>query len=120
MGALFHIIDRATWEGLAGATAYRPPSLTTEGFVHLSTGPQWQATANRFFRGRADLVLLELDPARLRGEIRYEAADGDHFPHLYAALDLDAVVAVHVLPVTADGTIGTPETLARSDAAGPG
>ena len=45
-------------------------------------------------RGRSGLVLLGVAIARLQSELRYEAADGDEFPHLYGALNLDAVVQV--------------------------
>jgi uncharacterized protein (DUF952 family) len=109
---LLHILDHATWESVRGGRVYRPASLDVEGFIHLSTERQWLATANRFFRGRADLILLVIDPARLSSEVRYEPADGDHFPHLYGPLELEAVVAAHVLPLTDDQTIGIPAALA--------
>lgn len=49
----------------------------------------------RYFAGRDDLVLLEIDPARLRAELKYEPApDGELFPHVYGPLNIDAVVGV--------------------------
>ena len=95
--ALFHIVDRATWDRVRGGAEYRAASLEAEGFIHLSGDHQWLATVNRFFRGRSDLVLLVIDPDRLRAEVRYEPADGDHFPHLYGPLNLDAVVEVRTI-----------------------
>lgn len=90
---LFHLLDEAALEEAASQGAYTPPSLKNEGFVHLSTEAQWRGTAKRFFSGRTDLVLLELE---LEGhDVRFEAADGDSFPHLYEALPLGAIVAVH-------------------------
>lgn len=110
--ALFHIVDRATWDRVRGSREYRADSLVTEGFIHLSGDRQWLATANRFFRGRGDLMVLVIAPERLSAEVRYEPADGDEFPHLFGPLNLDAVIEAHALPVEPDGTIGIPPELA--------
>jgi uncharacterized protein (DUF952 family) len=108
---LFHITSLAAWQAAQAAGEYRPPSLATEGFVHLSTDRQWLRTANRFFRGQHGLVLLSIRRDALSAPLRFEAADGDEFPHLYGALNLDAVVEACALPVAADGEIGIPPAL---------
>jgi uncharacterized protein (DUF952 family) len=94
---LFHIVDRRTWEAARAAGVYRPASLATEGFIHLSTAEQWPETHARFYAGVADLVLLEIEPTLLSADVRYERADGDDFPHLYGPLEVDAVVNVRRL-----------------------
>lgn len=114
--ALFHIIDAATWQRVCGDVEYRAASLAAEGFIHLSEERQWLATANRFFRGRADLLLLVIAPDRLSAAVRHEPADGDLFPHLYGPLETAAVVAVYPLPLGADGAIGVPAALSASPA----
>ena len=105
---LFHITTHAAWESAQAVGEYRAPSLATEGFIHLSEDRQWLATANRFYRGVRDLVLLRIASDRLRAEVRHEPADGDRFPHLYGALNLDAVTAVVALPLDEDGGISLP------------
>lgn len=102
---LFHITPSADWERAQADGAYRPASLETEGFIHLSTDAQWPRTAARFFRGRIGLVLLTIDPARLAAEVRYEPADGDHFPHLFGALDPAAVIEVTALEPDHEGLL---------------
>ncbi len=92
---LFHITSRAAWAAAQEGGVYEPASLTSEGFIHLSTAQQWRATVQRFFAGQSDLVLLTIDPAGL--DVRYERADGDDFPHLYGALPVAAVVAVDAI-----------------------
>jgi glutathione S-transferase len=110
---LFHITTRDDWERARERGEYRAPSLAAEGFIHLSRARQWHAVANRFYRGRAGLVLLAIRADRLRHEVRDEPADGDRFPHLYGPLEVDAVVAVFDLPVAADGAIEIPPALRR-------
>ncbi len=92
---LFHLCSRASWELVVDT--YAPASLASEGFIHLSTADQWPRTLARFFAGQADLVLLVIDPARLGDAVRYERADGEDFPHLYAALDRTSVIEVRTV-----------------------
>ena len=91
MSHLFHL---AEWAGFALAD-YRPASLTTEGFVHLSGAQQLLATANRWFGGAGDLAVVVLDEASL-GEVRWEDlyARGERFPHLYGPIPEPSVRAV--------------------------
>ncbi len=96
---LFHITQASAWQAALAAGEYRAASLAEVGFIHLSTAAQWPGTLARFYRGHADLVLLELDGDRLGDAVRFERADGDDFPHLYAPLPIAAVLAVHPLPV---------------------
>jgi uncharacterized protein (DUF952 family) len=52
-------------------------------------------TAARHFAGQTDLVMLTVDPEPLGAALRWEPSRGGAlFPHLYAPLPIDAVVAV--------------------------
>jgi uncharacterized protein (DUF952 family) len=58
------------------------------------------ATAQRFFQGQKDLVLLEIDPRKLTSRLVYEdSAIHGKFPHIYGPLNVDAVIKVE--PFTA-------------------
>jgi uncharacterized protein (DUF952 family) len=109
--ALFHITTRSAWAAAVAAGSYHPPSLDTEGFIHLSGDQQLLRTANRFFRGQTDLVVLVVREDRLRARLAYEPADGELFPHLHGELNLDAVSDVLDLPLGQDGAIGLPSEL---------
>ncbi|HEV2685952.1 MAG TPA: DUF952 domain-containing protein [Actinomycetota bacterium] len=93
---IFHLTTRAAWDEAARVGGYRADTLATEGFIHCSSGDQVADVANVRFRGQDDLVLLWIDPARVRAEIKYEeASDGSGvFPHIYGELNTDAVARV--------------------------
>jgi uncharacterized protein (DUF952 family) len=67
-------------------------------------------TANRFFRGQRDLLILSIDERRLAAPLKYEPpADGgelsdSRFPHLYGPLNLDAVMRADEFPCLPDGS----------------
>jgi uncharacterized protein (DUF952 family) len=98
---IVHLCERTAWDVALSQGSYQAVSLEKEGFIHASRPEQALATANRFFRGQSGLVVLWIDPQRLKAPLRLEAADGDTFPHIYGPLNLDAVVAVS--PIEADG-----------------
>jgi uncharacterized protein (DUF952 family) len=117
---ILHICGRGEWPPPADGL-YRPESLAGEGFVHCSDFGTTHLSANRFFAGRDDLVLLVIDPARLTVPVRWEPpADGDDpagrplFPHVHGPIPRDAVVAVHAFPPDANGVFTLPTELAEN------
>jgi glutathione S-transferase len=107
---LFHIALQADWERARLGGLYCESTLGRRvedvGFIHLSFAEQVKLVADAAYRGRTDLVLLELDPGQLRGRVRVEAvADSDQrFPHLYGEIAIGEVVAVHELVPCSDGS----------------
>jgi uncharacterized protein (DUF952 family) len=110
---IYHITARAQWQAAQSEGLYQGDTLATQGFIHASDLHQVLGTANRFYAGQPNLVLLCVDPARLTPELRYEEADGQRFPHLYGPLNLDAVAQVLDFPPNADGTFTLPPQLDR-------
>ena len=113
MTIIYHITPRKDWEAARAASTYAADSLATEGFIHCSTAEQVIATADRLFRGRADLVLLCIDTTRVNAEIRYENLEGgaSFFPHVYGALDAHSIIAAHSFPSRGDGSFELPPAL---------
>lgn len=106
---IYHIAAHADWKAAQAAGVYTVASLAQEGFIHCSTKVQVLGTAARFFAGRQDLVLLEIDPARLTAELRYEEGEPEVlFPHIYGLLTLDAVIAAHTFAPGQDGAFRLP------------
>lgn len=104
MTPICHITTPEAWEQAQRDGFYRAASLDDEGFIHFSTPAQVVATANRYYQGRRDLLLLLVDAARLDAELRYEhSSGGEEFPHLYGALNVAAVTRAVDFPPDADG-----------------
>ena len=94
MSRIWHITKREQWEQAVLAQVYCGETLDSEKFIHCSTSQQVLKVANLFFSGQQGLVLLGIDSSKVQADIRYEAVDGTEFPHIYGALNTDAVVEV--------------------------
>lgn len=93
--SIFHVTPAASWRALAPGEPYRAASLATEGFIHASTAAQLPFVLAKFFRGKRDLLRLEIDPSRLGCELRWvESEPGQVFPHVHGPIPREAVVAV--------------------------
>ncbi|MEU6641389.1 DUF952 domain-containing protein [Saccharomonospora sp. NPDC046836] len=113
---LLHICPAADWAAVPDGGLYRPASLAEAGFVHCSDFGTVHLPATRLFRGRTDLLLLCVDPARLGVPVRWEPAvppepGAPWFPHVYGPIPATAVVAVHRFPPEPDGSFRLPAEL---------
>lgn len=106
---LLHLCGADEWSGARERGEIRPDIAGGTAFIHLSTPEQVHLPANRLYRGRGDLVLLHIDPARLHAPVRWEpgvATDPESmlFPHLYGPLPIRAVIRVTAYRPAPDGT----------------
>ncbi|GAA1953453.1 DUF952 domain-containing protein [Amycolatopsis minnesotensis] len=113
---ILHICTRDDWA--AGQDPYRPASLDDAGFVHCSDPGTAHLPATALFRGREDLLLLEIDSSRIDAPLRWEVGDPPHpagiwFPHVYGPIPREAVVAVHPFPPDQDGSFSLPSSIAN-------
>ena len=102
---ILHITTGQAWAQAQRDGTYAADSLATEGFIHCSEAHQVIWVANMRFRHRQDLVLLQIDVSRLSAPVVYENLEGGQqlFPHVYGALNLDAVFRATPFPPNADG-----------------
>jgi uncharacterized protein (DUF952 family) len=110
---ILHICPRATWEEALATGVYEGDTLATQGYIHCSTPELVNVPATLRFRGRHDMVLLQIDEERLPVPVTWEDGDPPHpdgiqFPHLYAALPTSAVTAVTEYRPEADGSFSPP------------
>ena len=102
---ILHLATTAAWNAARQCGVYEADSLATEGFIHCSDPRQVIAVANRLFRGRHDLVLLQIEVARVKAPLRYENFEGgsELYPHVYGPLPTGAVVGAAPFQPNADG-----------------
>ena len=103
---IYHIAIRAEWESQAGSATYAPTRYEKDGFIHCSEQYQLGPVADYNFRGRGDLVLLELMPTRLEPETRYEQGGKEKYPHVYGRVNKNAVSRIMDIRCNSDGLFG--------------
>lgn len=104
---IYHIATQKGWEEARLTGQYSPPSLAVEGFIHASTREQVVSSANLFFRGQTDLVLLVIDSEKISCTLCFDLVTTQGrqqlFPHIYGPLNLDSIVQVIVFNSGEDG-----------------
>ena len=107
--SILHITSRDDWNKALGCGIYHPESLDTDRYIHCSKPSQIIEVANYSFKGKNGLVLLVIEPKKVKSEIKYEGAEPTYlFPHIYGELNLDAVVSVLDFSACEDGTFKLP------------
>lgn len=105
---LVHLCGAEQWAQARRRGGIHPDAAAGADFIHLSLPEQVHLPANRLYRGRSDLVLLHIDPARLVAPVRWEPGVPTDpasmlFPHLYGPLPASAVIRVTAYPPADDG-----------------
>ena len=91
-----------------GSFAGAPVDLA-DGYIHLSTADQLTETVDKHFAGQTELHIAAVDLDALGDAVKWEPSRGGQlFPHLYAALPLDAVTAYGPLQRDEHGKVRLP------------
>jgi uncharacterized protein (DUF952 family) len=99
---IYHLTPGTHWDSARDRGSYTTASLAAKGFIHCSSAEQVLQVANAFYQDLEDPVVLCIDAGRLESPLRWEAPEGgdpfaaETFPHVYGAINLDAVVGVNV------------------------
>jgi uncharacterized protein (DUF952 family) len=102
---IFHIATADDWRAAQARGVYDGSALCRrDGFIHMSTREQVDATLARYFAGRDDIVLLAAETAPLAPRLRWEDVPGKGvFPHHYGALDVAWLRELGRVGLGADG-----------------
>jgi uncharacterized protein (DUF952 family) len=112
--ALLHITRQGTWAEVQASGLYSANTLPSDGFIHCSKVDQVLRVADTFYKHQKDLVLLVIDPQKVKAELRWEAGvddPGELYPHIYGPLNLDAVTTVIDFKAGDDGKFILPHIL---------
>lgn len=91
---IYHIATLEDWKEAIVNGLYFCESLEIEGFIHCSTEQQVVSTANRYYSGRTDLILLLISEDELSAALKYESPSypsTEKYPHIYGPLELPAI-----------------------------
>ncbi len=102
---IFHMLPAAAWHAQLGDRAYHADSLATEGFIHCTGEPERLVmVGNAFYRQISEpFLILCVETERLTVDVRWEAADGHRFPHVFGPIDRAAIVDVIAFPRNPNG-----------------
>lgn len=111
MNIIFHIATSKEGEEANRNNLYRVESLNTQGFIHCSKREQVVMVANFLFKGRTDLLLLSINPKKVKAKIKYEALGGvnEDYPHIYGQLNIDAVTHIYDFSPNDKGLFNLPD-----------
>lgn len=99
MTPIYHITSASEAQQAMKSGEYTPAAFKRDRFIHCSYKHQVSDVVNRLFRGRTDLVLLEIAPDQLGCKVVDENLEGGSqlFPHIYGRLKMSAVIRIHDL-----------------------
>jgi uncharacterized protein (DUF952 family) len=89
---IYHIVRPDVCSNFHG-THYEAESLAGEGFIHCSFADQLDAVLKRYYSGDEEVIVLEIDPAKLDSKLVVEpSTGGENYPHIYGMINRDAIV----------------------------
>jgi uncharacterized protein (DUF952 family) len=118
-GLIYHITSSLSWkaaqkDGLYSADLLPSEGLASQGFIHCSKVDQILRVANTFYANQPGLVILAIDPSKLKPQVRWEPGTDkadELFPHIFGPLNLEAVVQVFDFEPNPDGIFHLPISL---------
>jgi len=90
---IYRIAEQADWQNARDAGYFASADLTREGFIHCSEKHQILSTAAKYYTGKKNLKLLEINEAKIIAHVKREDSTGrgEMFPHVYARVPLAAI-----------------------------
>src|SRR5258706_1724003 len=116
---IYHIVPKAYYDAFPSGKSYVPEPYEQDGFIHCTRGADLMVTvANRFYRNvPGDFLMLVIDVRALQSTLKYEALDPAvpfPFPHIYGAINRDAIAEVILMKRSKDGTFLVPPFLEQT------
>lgn len=105
MGITYHLAPTDVWERQKDASTYLPEAYEQDGFIHCTNGlDELVAVGNHYYKNdRRPFLVLILKLSKIESLVRYDDRE-EVFPHVYGALNTNAVVGLLVARREEDGT----------------
>jgi uncharacterized protein (DUF952 family)/chaperonin cofactor prefoldin len=106
LNVIYHLTPAEYFNNLPADQPYRPREFDRDGFIHCTKGEErLLLVADTVYRRvPGDFLLLVIDERRVTSPVKYENVGGILFPHIYGALNRDAIVRTVAMGRRADGT----------------
>jgi uncharacterized protein (DUF952 family) len=105
----YHGTPKGYFESLDPEKPYVPADYQKDGFIHTTEGREAVSIVltTLYKASREPWVVLYIDQDRVTSPIRYDDP-AEVFPHIYGALNRDAILDVEDIDRAADGTFLKP------------
>lgn len=117
MTTILHLVSIDYYNSIPSNEPYLPREFEQDGFIHCTQGEEMlRQVANTFYKStHGEYVVLVIDEQQVNSTVKYEPAvpvDGEEvdvsdqllFPHIYGALNREAIEAVVAAHRGDDGT----------------
>lgn len=96
---IYHVTTQQSWKEALKKNSYEHASLAKENFIHACSREQLSGVLNRYYQGKTDLLLLHIEETKLSSTLQYDHSPSvnETFPHIYGAINIDAVVQIENL-----------------------
>ena len=104
---IYHLALERSWKKQLKEGDYQPDSLNQQGFIHASSWEQINATYHKHFSRPNQLLIIVIDPLKVKSEIKYENfSEGDQlYPHIYGPLNQDAINKIETVRLDSEGNL---------------
>lgn len=111
MSTAYKVLTGEEWTGFVAAGRFEgAPIDLADSYIHLSTAEQLTETVDKHFAGQSGLWVAAIDLPLLGDAVKWEPSRGGAlFPHVYAVLPMDAVLAAAPLERGEDGAVVLPQ-----------
>jgi len=109
---IYHITHPALWQKAQSDGQYIPEAFGADGFIHCSKKEQIPCVGNLYYKGQTGLIILSINLEKIKPAVKWENTTGgdELFPHIYGALNTDAVEFTAAFKPNEAGEFEFPET----------
>lgn len=90
---IYHITEQEQWGQACLDGEFTDESLDYDGFIHCCYGIQLKYIADRYFKGKENLLVLEITRKSIKCKVKDEEMGKEQyvFPHVYGPIPVNAV-----------------------------